>query len=250
MRIAYTNLLDDLVLADFTPSGTATGFPITNVQEQRLSVRWRSVTPTAQSVIIDFGTAQTIDTAAILGHNISSSASSITVLTASDGSTWSTIGTLVHNADAMLVFASATNQYFQFSIDDPLNSDGYVEVGRLWLGSYVTISPSSLLDFRVVKRRSDMVTIGKNRQKYASPGVGWRRFEMSFPATGGSILSAIQTMFDTVGNHSSVIFTNFDTEYADYPIVYPVYASIEGDLSFTHDKRQKYAYSIILEENK
>jgi hypothetical protein len=248
MRIAYSNLIDDLVLADFTASGTATGFPVTNVQEQRLSVRWRSVTATAQSVVIDFGTAVTIDTAAILGHNISSGASTISVLTASDGSTWSTIGTLVHNADAMLVFASATNRYFKFSIDDPLNTDGYVEAGRLWLGSYVTISPSSLLDFRVVKRRSDMVTIGKNRQKYAVPGEGWRRFEMSFPATGGSMLTAIQTMYDTVGNHSSVIFSNFD-DLTTYDLVYPVYASIEGDLSFTHDKRQKYSYSIVLEEN-
>jgi hypothetical protein len=249
MRIAYTNLLDDLVLADFTPSTSATGFPITNVQEQRLSVRWRSTTPTAQSVIIDMGSTVTIDTAAIIGHNIGASASSISVLTAADGSTWSTIGTLVHNADAMLVFASATNRYFQFSIDDPLNADWYVEIGRLWLGSYVTVSPSSLLDFRVVKRRSDMVTIGKNRQKYASVGEGWRRFELSFPPTGGSALTAMQTMFDAVGNHSSVIFTMLDTDYT-YPIVYPTYCSIDGDLSFQHDKRMKFGYALTLEENK
>ena len=247
MRIAYTNLVDS---ASAFTAIEATGFPIENVQEQRLSVRWRSQAATAQTVVIDLGTAQTVTTAAILGQNISASASTISVLSCADASTWSTIGTLVHNADAMLLFFTSTSErYWEFSIDDPLNADGYIEVGRLWLGDYVTISPSSLLDFTVVKRRSDMVTFGKNRQKYAVPGEDWRRFEMSFPPTGGSALTAVQTMYDTVGNHSSVIFTNFDTDYS-YPLVYPVYASIEGDISFEHDKRQKYSYSMVLEENK
>jgi len=248
MRIAYTNVIDDLVLADFTVSGTATGFPITNVQEQRLSVRWRSVSPTAQTVVIDLGAAAAITTAAVMGHNLGASAVT-TIAGGTSASVFTTAVSIAHNAGTMLAFfTTKTFRYWKYSITNPSNVDGYIEVGRLWLGTYITVSPSSLLDFRVVKRRSDMVTIGKNRQKYASIGEGWRRFELSFPPTTTTTLTAIQTMYDTVGNHSSVIFTNFDTDYS-YELVRPVYASIDGDISFQHDKRQKYSYGLSLEEN-
>jgi uncharacterized protein YndB with AHSA1/START domain len=153
--------------------------------------------------------------------------------------------------DAMLkFFATTTNQYFKFSIDDPGNTDGYIEIGRLWLGTYLQIEPSSLIDFTVTKKRSDTVTFGKNRQKYATPGESWREFELSFPRTGGSALTAIQTMFDAVGNHSSVIFTQLDSDYS-YPIIYPCYCSINGDgITFSHDKYMRFEYSLELTECK
>ena len=94
-----------------------------------------------------------------------------------------------------------------------------------------------------------MVTFGKNRQKYATPGEYWRQFEVNFPPTGGSMLTAIQTMYDAVGNHSSFIFTNLDTDYT-YPIVYPCYVSLNGDLDFQHDKYMRFSYGLRMEECK
>lgn len=248
MRIAYDNLIDDLVLADFTPSGTATGFPITNVQDQRLSLRWRSVSPTAQTVVIDMGAAVNVTTAVVAGHNLGASAVT-TIAGGTSASVYTTAVSVAYNAGTMLsFFANKSFRYWKFSITNPSNADGYIEAGRLWLGTYITISPSSLLNFTVTKRRSDMVTIGKNRQKYATPGEGWRRFELSFPPTGSTTLTAIQTMYDAVGNHSSVIFCNFDS-LTTHDLVYPCYASIDGDISFQHDKRQKYSWDLVLEEN-
>jgi hypothetical protein len=254
MRMAYLNLIDDIAASAFTALGSAVGYPIENVQEQRLSVRWRSAAVTAQTVIIDFGTEQTVTTAAILGHNISSSATASSILLSARADTGFTAGnviaTLTRNENAILkFFTGAPFRYFQFSIDDPSNTDGYLDIGRLWLGDYITVSPSSLLGFTVIKRRSDMVSFGKNRQKFATPGENWRRFEFAFPPTGGSALTAIQTMYDAVGNHSAFVFTNLDTDYS-YPLVYPCYVSIDGDLTFTHDKYQRYAYGLQMEECK
>lgn len=255
MRISYSNLVDDIAASAFTVLGTTSGYPIENVQEQRLSVRWRSAAVTAQTVIIDFGTAQTVTTAAILGHNISASATASSILVSANSAASFTAGnviaTLTRNENAILKFFTSPGafQYWQFFIDDPSNADGYLDIGRLWLGEYITISPSSLLGFTVIKRRSDMVAFGKNRQKFATPGENWRRFEFAFPPTGGSSLTAIQTMFDAIGNHSAFIFTNLDTDYT-YPLVYPCYVSIEGDLTFTHDKYQRYSYGLTMEECK
>ena len=63
------------------------------------------------------------------------------------------------------------------------------------------------------------------------------------------MIEKIQTMYDFSGNHSSMIFMNFDT-LKDYKIVLPVYCSIDGDVTFGHRGRQKYVYSLNLEEDR
>jgi hypothetical protein len=126
---------------------------------------------------------------------------------------------------------------------------GYYEIGRMWLGDYITVDPSALVDLRVTKRRSDTVIYGKNRQKFADPGYGWRRFELSFPDTDSSMLTQIETMYDTVGNHTSMIFCNFDTDWT-WDLVAPCYVSIAGDLQFTNRGGYKAAWTMALEEDR
>ena len=162
----------------------------------------------------------------------------------------SVIETLSWNEGAILKFITdAHYQYWRFSIANSSNSNGYVQIGRLWLGDYITIDPSSLLDFKVIKKRSDQVIYGRNRQKWANIGVGWRQFTFNFPPTQEATLQLIQNMYDTVGNHSSFIFCNFDT-IRDYKLVEPCYVSINGDLTFSHDNRMKFTYQLIMEEDK
>jgi len=123
-------------------------------------------------------------------------------------------------------------------------------VGRLWIGNYLTISPSSLLNFKVDLKQNDTVVFSKSGQKFATPGITWREFSLSFPVSESSMISSIKTMFESVGNHNSVIFCNFDSISDDYPIVSPCYCSLDGDIGFTHNESQKYSYSLKLRENK
>ena len=145
--------------------------------------------------------------------------------------------------------AAQTYQYWRFNLSDSSAASNYVEMGRPWLGTKIDIDPSSMYNFSVTKKRSDMVTYGRDRQKYATEGVGWRHFSLSFPRTGSSALTNILTMYDTVGNHSSVIFSNFNTTRS-YTLVEPCYCSIVGDLDFSHARAQKYTYSLNLEEDR
>jgi hypothetical protein len=262
MRVSYVNYVDDATASGFTVLGSATGFPITNVQEQRLSVRWRSTACTAQTIIIDIGTSRAVNTAAIIQHNISSSATASSIIVSSNIDPTFTAGnvltTLTRNSDMIVGFFDTQptgHRYYQFAIDDPLNTDGYLEIGRLWLGSYIQINPSSLNDFTVTKHNSDTVAFGKNRQKYATAGETWRSFEMSFPPTkslsGDNTwdISNVITLYDTVGKHDSFIFCNFD-DLTTYDLVKPCYVSISNDIGFNHDKRQYYEWSLVMEENK
>ena len=250
MRIAYTNLID----AGSAPTALTTDllYPVENMQNQRLSKRWRSTDASAQTIVVNLGSAQAVDTVAILGHNFSGSAA--VTIEAHTSDSWGTPAlsaiTLTYDAGAILSYfgSAATFQYWRFILDDPNNADGYVEVGRPWLGTFLAIDPSSLDSFTVTKKRSDTVTYGRDRQKYATEGVGWRAFNLTFPRTAGTSLTAVQTMYDTVGNHGSVIFSNFDS-LRIYPIVEPCYSSIVGEIDFRHGGFMQFLWGIQLEED-
>jgi len=250
MRIAYTNLIDAGSAAALS---TDLLYPVVNIQNGRLAKRWRSTSPTAQTIVVDLGSAQSIDTVAVLGHNLQSSAA--VTIEAHTSDSWAAPAlsaiTLTYNTAAILQYwgSAAVFQYWRFTLDDATNTDGYVEAGRLWLGTYMAFDPASEVGFTVSKRRSDTVVYGRDRQKYATEGVGWRSFDLSFPQTAGTALTAIQTMYDTVGVHGSVIFCNFDS-LRTYPIVEPCYCSIVGDISFRHARFMKFTYGLTLEEDR
>lgn len=255
MRIAYDNFIDALSSGSMLASSYNTSYPLTNVQDQRLTVKWASDGATDQSAIFDLGSSVACSIFAILGHNISS-ACTVTVIGNNDIGTnlaWTTSGessvqTITYNAGAMLSFVSPmTYRYWKFTFAGC--DAGGIEVGRLWIGDYIDISPASLDDFTVTKKRDDIVVYGHNRQKYASVGHGWREFTLKFPRTKGTTLSAIQTLYDTVGNHSSFIFCNFDS-LRTYELVEPVYCSISGEIGFSHSGRQFYTYGLTLEEDR
>ncbi len=186
-----------------------------------------------------------VNTVSILGHNIKTGTE--VKIQASDNNYWTdppVDETLTVNTDTILKFLSDTYyyKYWKFYF-----LQGSTEIGRLWLGSYLTINPSSLLDFNVTSKRSDMVIHGKNRSKFASVGIGWRQFELDFPRTEETMIYQLSEMIDYVGNHSSVIFSNFDTDYG-YTLVRPCYVSIAEEVSFQHTERMKWEYSLVFEE--
>lgn len=202
------------------------------------------------------------DTLAILGHNISEEADIKVELNDwdewnyTDGSGSSIIqNTMTWQKETILTFLAAKKkrQYARFTINDPNASAGTIAIGRIWVGDYLTIDPSSLDNFSVTKMRSDRVQYGRNRQKWSDVGVGWRKFDLTFPRTIGltsqSMLAKVQRMYDDVGNAKSVIFCNFD-DLRSYEIVEPCYASFTGPIKFNHTRSQRYGYKLMLEEDK
>jgi hypothetical protein len=270
MRISYNNFAD-LVAASATAPSTITAYPISNLKDERLSTTFRTSTLSNLIVAVDLGSAKTITTAAILGHNFTSTAtvtfsgiqtynliaSTESILKFFDSTAYNDFITTeaedfitTEAGDYLITGTSNTTvRYCFFEITDASNPDGYLEFARVWVGDYIDLSPSSLLDFKVIKKRSDVVMYGKDRHKFSIEGVGWRRIELSFPESENAMIEKISTMFDSVGKHSSVIFCNFDT-IRDYQIVEPLYCSIVDDLTFTHSERLKMRYDLILEEDR
>jgi hypothetical protein len=191
-----------------------------------------------------------VNTAAILGHNIK--AGCTVKIQANNTNEWSypavseTFSYVTPDKMILKFLASTyTYKYWKFTF----SGMGAIQIGRMWLGKYLQINPSSLDNFTVNKKRSDTVLYGRNRQKYASPGIGWREFNLSFPKSDTNMMYNLETMYDQVGNHSSFIFCNFDS-LRDYQIVDPCYCSLDGGIDFNHIGQQNYNYSLKLSEDK
>lgn len=263
MRITYDNLVDYGTISAPT---AYTNNPATNMQDERLTTKYK--TSTLSGVIsVDLGSIQTTKVVAILGHNFTSSATisytdntgtyALTMLdtilrfTATGESldmiTESGNYLITESSDQLITDATPATRYGYFTYADASNPDGYIEIGRLWMGDYIDINPSSLNDFTVTKKRSDVVAFGRDRQKFANPGVGWRRMELSFPKSNEAMVSQISDMYDNVGTHKALIFCNFDL-IRDYVLVEPCYCVIDGELTFSHSDRMKFSYSLNLEE--
>jgi hypothetical protein len=251
LRIVYDNFIDDLTATAITALTAAASYPVSNVQEQRLSQEYRTTAITSQTVIFDLGSAQALSVAAIISHNFTSSVTCTIEGNTTNSWPGATSKTIVYNADMMLnFFTPVSYQWWRFSFDDTTNTDGYLSIGRLWLGDYITIDPSSEMDFTVTKKRSDRVIHGRGQQKFASIGSEWKEIKLSFPESNYTMIDQISTMYDVVGNHSSVIFANFDTSRNINNLMEPTYCSIMNNLSFKHAEGRKYTYDLQLSEEK
>jgi hypothetical protein len=242
VRIAYENYIDSATMT-VLPSADA-NYPLSNIQDQRLSTIWKATSITAQTIFIDLGSAKAVNTCALMAHTVSTA--STVIISGGASSTADTVSTSVsYNSGIMLKFATmGTYRYWKLSLT---SNSVLLQAGRLWLGNYITIDPSSLLNFQIIKHRSDNVFHNNTRQKYASPGNKWREFQLSFPPTDETMLKTISTMFDYSRNCNSLIFCNFDTDRS-YQIVEPCYCSISGDLQFKQSDRSKFDWSLSLEE--
>jgi len=248
MRISYNNYIDALSTGSIVASSELPNFEAINLQDQRLSIKWAGDSASTQNIVFNFlATSESVVTAAIIAHNISSGTSVLVQANASNswGSpSFSTAMTVIESGMILKFIDAQAYQYWRFVINQ-----ADLEIGRIWLGDYITISPSSLLDFTIDKKRNDTVTHTPYRQKFASEGISWRKFTLNFPPTVTSTLTLIDTMFDVVGNHTSIIFCNFDT-VRDFVLVEPIYCSIANEnITFKHQKNQKYNYSLTLEED-
>ena len=247
MRILYDNELDNLTAGSILASTESGGFTTENLLDTRLSTKWMTSDVTTQSVVCSFDAAIAVNTVAILGHNITSACTiTLEANTTNSFITPAITTTMSVYSGAIVYFYSAVQNYRYWRIS--FAGQGDLSIGRIMFGSYLTVSPSSLLDFRVTKARSDTVVYGRGRQKYSSPGIGWRQFAMSFPKSNNAMVTSIDTFIDTVGLHTSFLFCNFDS-IRGYPLVEPVYCSLSRDVTFNHANRQSYSYSLAFEED-
>ena len=247
MRALYNNLFDSPETIDSLSE--ATNYPIENAQNVSLDKVWRSTGLASETVTIDAGAGETftMDSFAIVGHNLTSGATIDFQMNATDAwgapsvdesVTWRA-GIIVH------YFTSATYRFARIVISDAANTDGYIEVSRFFEGAYLQFDPSSTIEFKIDNIRNDIQIFSDANVAWTREGVSWRTFEYKFPRTAYTMVAKLRTMWDTVGLHKPIIFMNYDDRFTE---IDPAYCLIMNNFSESWKAGQKVEYDLRLRE--
>jgi hypothetical protein len=118
-------------------------FPAEYTQDDDTTLAWRSTAiAAAQDLDNDLGQAYQYDYVALLGHNISASAT-VTLYGADDSAFTANVVSdiLTHNVANLRFYLAAarTKRYVRIRVLDTTNPNGYIEIGTVILGKYLNL---------------------------------------------------------------------------------------------------------------
>lgn len=229
MRILHPNLVDN-----YTPlySSQKANFPATNAKHIHLSSPWRTTGVDDQYYIIDAGDGQTITAkcAAIVGrkdytHNLTSGVTA--KIQAHPTNAWGAPDldeTIAYDADIMLkFFTETTKRFWRFFIDDPGNGDGYLNIPRLYLGTYYQMPitwEKDLVERIIDTSRGEFSPSG---QFYGDEGFIFNEYPLRFTHFSDAEKRALAAIFDEIVLRKPAIFLLDENNLMAMP---PIYAMV------------------------
>lgn len=153
------------------------------------------------TINIDLESAQEVKVLIIDDHNLSSTAT-ITLIGVeptlfSEGVTW------VDDRIVHYLSAATTKRYWQIQMTDDSNTDGYINIGDIYLGDYMELSRNYIEGFR----KGFELLRDENRTPY---GVGKKRFynkqrifEFDFNHIVAADITKLETLIDTIASRST-----------------------------------------------
>lgn len=112
-----------------TASSADANYPVSNLSLSRISAVWRSTGIVSETIYVDQGSALPVTVAGLLNHNLTSSATVTFKAGASyPPATFSQVITY-REFDMFVRFSSQNYRYISYTIADPTNTNGYLEVG-------------------------------------------------------------------------------------------------------------------------
>jgi len=206
IRFMWKNYFDD---ASLSVSSSESGFPVTNTQHRWHTRTWRSelgLTGGLSDAYIkaDLGYAYDIEAFIIKNHNFSMLESSDGLrIQANDTDVWGApaLDEVIPVTSGLIIkfFSSTQNyRYWRIVMTDALNPDGYLEIGRIFLGPYFepyynfqSKSPA-FLDLSAVKRSTGGQISSDQKPRY-------RAWTYSFGAINSDDFDTFWEMWQEVG---------------------------------------------------
>jgi len=120
-----------------TANSNNINYPVVNLLNSKLSRLFRTSSSTTATVVYDAGAAISVDCVNIANHNISSSVTTLK-LQGNASDSWgapSVDETLTYSTGIITKqFTGGSYRYWRIHIVDATNSDGYIQIGRAWIG--------------------------------------------------------------------------------------------------------------------
>jgi len=250
MRIAWDNEFDKYTI---TANSEASGYPATNInQDFTLAKKSRTTGDTSENWLIDAGAGETITAtcAAIAGHNISSGATTIKIQgNAADSWGSPTVNQSITHATGMMIvfFSTQSLRFWRFLVEDASNPDTYIEIGRLFLGTYLDLANVIYRAFPETIISTSDIDYTLTGQLYGDKGIQQKLYNFQLPYLTNTQKENLETMFETVDIVKPVFLT---IDENDLTQIEPIYAAINDDLSFNHIIGYKWNTTLAFKEAK
>jgi len=252
MLVLYKNMLSD---ATITPTTEAIGYEASvSLKDTRMARKWRTTTAASvQRLVIvpplDMVMAQYC---IIGGHNLTSDAT--VILEGSDnGSSYTTIGTvapirvsnyledengdyLVDETGALCVttdypsllavdndlralsFTMTGYKYYRISITDTTNADGYIEIGKIFLGESLEL-PQMMPEMEIPTTTTSDTSSSLSGQRYGDRRAMLKTASIKCPSIDNDNRSNINMWFNTVDIIDPFWLIVWESDlWAEYPI--------------------------------
>jgi len=201
MRLLYDN---KFLTATILATSENPNYLAANMQDTNLSKVYRSA---ITSTTIKISTTIKASYCSILGHNLTSTAS--ITLQGNDTDAWGAPSfeqTIPYRQSmCILNFSEATYNYWRITItDDDTTSDGYIEIGSIFLGTYLQM-PGMKLNQTLEKKSDSTVSISYSGQAYGEERYSYRNPMFSFPFLSHDQRDSLNSMFENNKNVKPVI---------------------------------------------
>lgn len=197
-RFLWNNLFDSATLA---ASSEATNYPVENIQNHWPTFTWRSTGDADEWVTIDLSSAQDIKALVIKGHNFSAGAS--VRIQADEDSGYGSLDVdvvlpVVSGTMTMFWASAQSYRYWRITIADAANSDGYIKIGRVFLGDY--FSPAyDVSSYAMQVEDPSEVGLSVGRQSTSAQRTHYRTWTYQFGYVQESDKETFESIFAEVG---------------------------------------------------
>lgn len=259
LRIWWNNLAD-ATATTVTASEAATGFPASNIQETFRQVRWRSNNVTGtKTVTFDLGSSKALTVAGLLDHNMTSAATvqlrkssdnfvanDVLVATFTMSRTDDDSETVILDP-AVAYITSTSERYWRISIADSGNADGYVEMGRVFLGTYTEMTKNYMVGWGIkpvdlsIRRRS------LNGVVHVNVKPQYRTLDLAFRVVTRVQKDAIRKIADSIGANKAAWF-DVDPDNAARDL-YVIYGRLAEVPRFENTRWNLWSLSLTIEED-
>ena len=220
-----------------TASSEDADYPIVNVQQPHLSLKWHSTGITDEWIKLETTIAASTNRSVYLaGTNLSNTA--IVKIQGNDTDVWTapTVDiTMKKEGDIYYSYDDGVGsilKYWRFSIVDIANTDGYISIGRAWFGKTIEVR-GPYTDFVERRINTSATTISISGQPYTDVGYVYNEYEMTYPYWNNTEKGDIETFADTV-NKGQPFFAQFVGE--NNCQLGPLYLIMTNNMDFNHMK--------------
>lgn len=253
VRLAWNNFADTPAL--ITANSEVASLPVTFLQNQQIGKPFRSLAIAGLTIDVNLGSALAIEQFALRKHNISLAGVTITLSGATNSAFSPTaVSVGITSAADILAFdwggVQQTYQYWRLEIEDPDNTDGFIELGYMFLGQYDEFdAPNNSTATSKVDPSVKRESYGGSFTAFQKPG--FRRIDFQPSAIQQADRRTLSNIYDEVGIHKGLFVFLDPSNNRDVDGYHrlTVFGAFAGEFKVTHKAIDWYDVdSLVFEE--